>query len=543
MHTLVSREADGWWAAFNCRLNVQNGRMDAIKLLAPPTWKGPIEIKSATQAALEIEPLDERQTAITVRFAKPIESGQSLDLELKGRLATEAGGPLAVPNIVPETAIRGRRFVSVPRLLDTQPMSWSETGVKPARLPDDLPPLDDGNTKWETYEVVADMFQVAQRPAAFASRMASVRLVDTFVNVGPLGNQSVLTRMVVVSQVLSECTLELPPDQELLQVLADGRPADIRAADNRSAEKTQWRLTLGPSQLPQFIEILSRSTGQTTASGSRLELSRPRLLLDGAPLPVEMSLWSFSDSWNRGAVTITGADRINPAEQAAARLDRLVSISEAATSAAIEAPFPDGYNWYRPWAARLVEMRREVGQGTGSSDGRQALQVGSSTEEQIEQASDRLDAWIETCDSALIWLDIDPSPPAFGESAPAATPPMDLAGDQWIHGVAEGGEPVLYVELDSVPTPLQTRAATIILVVAAAAGTLSLLRRPAAWDVVCQWPHAVSFVLGIAYWAFLWPSWLGIVIAMASVLLALRSGWKGRSLQSDGSTVLRVQPR
>jgi hypothetical protein len=120
---------------------------------------------------------------------------------------------------------------------------------------------------------------------------------------------------------------------------------------------------------------------------------------------------------------------------------------------------------------------------------------------------------------------------------------MDLAGGGWIHGVAEGGDPTIQVEFASSPSNLQTRAATIVLVVAAAAATISLLRRPAAWDVVCQWPHAVAFLIGIAYWALLWPSWLGIVIAIASLLLGLRTSWPGRSARSDGSTVLRVQPR
>ncbi len=331
--------------------------MDSLKLLAPSTWRGPLEIKSSVPASLETQPVDERQTAFSVRFAKPIEAGESLDLELRGRLATEAGSSLAVPHIVPEAGLRGPRFLSVPALLDSQPMFWSETGVRQAELPRDLPPLKDGNTKWATYEVVSDTFQVVQRPAAFGRRMASVRLADTFVNVGPLGDHSVLTRMVVVSQGLPECTLELPKNQELLQVLADGHPADIRPSGG-----TQWRLALGPSQLPQFIEILSRSTAQQTASASRLELSRPRLVLDGVPLPVEMSLWSFNHSANRGAATISGADRVTGAQQAASRLDRLVSISEAATSAAIEAPFPDGYNWYQPWAARLVDVRQEVSQ-------------------------------------------------------------------------------------------------------------------------------------------------------------------------------------
>ena len=117
------------------------------------------------------------------------------------------------------------------------------------------------------------------------------------------------------------------------------------------------------------------------------------------------------------------------------------------------------------------------------------------------------------------------------------------AGGDWIHGVAEGGDPVLYVELQSLPTTLQTRAAAVILVVAAAVAAISLLRRPAAWDVVCRWPHAVGFLLGIAYWAVLWPSWLGILIAIASLLLGIRTSWPGRSMRSDGSTVVRAVPR
>jgi hypothetical protein len=534
-HTLVSRDAEGWWATFNCHLKVQNGRMDSLKLLAPSTWRGPIEIKSTVPASLEAQPRDERQTATSVRFAKPIEAGENLDLELKGRLATEAGSTLAVPPIVPEAGLRGPRFLSVPASLDSQPMFWSETGVRQAELPRDLPPLKDGNTKWATYEVVSDTFQVVQRPAAFGRRMASVRLADTFVNVGPIGDHSVLTRMVVVSQGLPECTLELPKNQELLQVLTDGHPADVRPSGS-----TRWRLALGPSHLPQFIEILSRSTAQQ-ASALRLELSRPRLVSDGMPLPVEMSFWSFNHLANRDAATISGADRVTGAQQAASRLDRLVSISEAATSAAIEAPFPDGYNWYQPWAARLVDVRQEVSREDLVLDGSLALQVGATTEELIAQASERLDAWLETCDSALTWA--DPAPPIFDEGPPAATPPMELTSGQWIHGVAEGGDPVIYVELASSARPLQTRGVTLVLVVAAAAASVSLMRRPAAWDVVCRWPHAASFLLGIAYWAVLWPSWLGIVIAIASLFLGIRTSWPGRTLRSDGSTVLRFQPR
>jgi hypothetical protein len=564
-HTVLSREADGWWATFGCRLKVEQGRMGAFRLAAPSTWRGPIAIKSNVEASLATEPLDERRTMLAVRFVKPLEPGQDLDLELRGRLATESASPPAVPEIAPTSVVRGARFVSVPTVLDSQPVAWSETGVKraewpraelPADLSADLPadlPRPKGGSNWATYEVVASSFQVALRPVVVEQPVATVRLVDTFVSSGPSGNRVVYTCMVVVSQNLPECILELPQDQELLRVSADGRPAAVRPAAVRPAavppaaarpgRESQWRLTLGPAQLPQFIEILSRSVSEDGATARRVELARPRLLIGDAPIPVEMSLWSFCDVGYLGDAIVSGADRVGRAQQAASRLDRMVSISEAATPAALEASFPDGYNWYYPWAARLIELRNDLHANRPSGRAAASSQVRSAADEQLAQASDRLDAWLESCDTTLAWSDVDPSPPATSARALVSEPPIELAGNHWIHLVADGGNPMLPVERPSMSPPGQAKVAALALVAFAAAATLSLLRRPAARDALCRWPHAFAFLLGIAYWAALWPSWLGIVIAIASVIFALRSGWPGRSMRREGSTVLRLPPR
>ncbi|HJQ82372.1 MAG TPA: hypothetical protein VJ828_20595, partial [Lacipirellulaceae bacterium] len=406
-HTVLSREADGWWATFGCHLKVEQGRMGSLKLLAPSTWKVPIAIESNVGAALETHALDDRQTIVSVRFAEPLEPGQELDFELRGRVATDSASTPAVPEISLAAGLRGPRFVSVPTLIDSQPIAWNETGVRQTELPRDLL-VPKGGSNWVTYEVMTSPFQIALRPVVVEQPHATVRLVDTFVKAGPLGSRLVYTRMVVVSQNLPECTLELPRDQELLRVTADGRPAGVRPQG-----ESQWRLTLGPAQLPQFIEILSRAVSDGAASAGRIELSRPRLLIEGAPIPVEMSLWSFSDFGNTGDAMMSGADRVDRAQQAASRLDRLVSISEAATPTALEASFPDGYNWYYPWATRLVELRREMSQTIAQSeDATASAQVTSATENEIAQASDRLDAWLETCDATLVWSDLDPSPPA-----------------------------------------------------------------------------------------------------------------------------------
>jgi hypothetical protein len=65
------------------------------------------------------------------------------------------------------------------------------------------------------------------------------------------------------------------------------------------------------------------------------------------------------------------------------------------------------------------------------------------------------------------------------------------------------------------------------------------MRSPATIDFFCRWPHVLGILAGVVYWAWLWPSWLGLVIGAASVWLVLRFDWPGRSLRTEASTVLR----
>jgi hypothetical protein len=59
-------------------------------------------------------------------------------------------------------------------------------------------------------------------------------------------------------------------------------------------------------------------------------------------------------------------------------------------------------------------------------------------------------------------------------------------------------------------------------------------------EFLYRWPHAVAALVGIAYWAFLQPSWLGLLIVAASLMLSFRTGWPGRAIRQDASTVLRA---
>jgi hypothetical protein len=216
-----------------------------------------------------------------------------------------------------------------------------------------------------------------------------------------------------------------------------------------------------------------------------------------------------------------------------------VSVVEAGAQAAIEAPAPDGYYWFLPWANRLVSLRDAAVAQTErpATQGRFRFQVSAPAKEQLIEASERLELWIEQCDEYLGPETEDP----LANGLSARSGPLVPRMNQWLYCVADGGDSELSIDLAPVAAnPNLVRLVGAAAIVCLAAASVWIVRRPAATDVFYQWPHAMSFLVGMAYWAWLWPSWVGIVISIASLLLAWRSGWPGRSLPLERSTVIRV---
>jgi hypothetical protein len=69
-----------------------------------------------------------------------------------------------------------------------------------------------------------------------------------------------------------------------------------------------------------------------------------------------------------------------------------------------------------------------------------------------------------------------------------------------------------------------------------------LARLSAAHDLLWRWPHAVGLLLGLAAWGCLRPSWLGLLIVAAVLLLVVRPAWPGPTFRADDSTVLQRGP-
>ena len=285
--TTLAREADTWRANFRCRLVAENGDVDMLRLRVPSTWTGPFEIESNVPVVTDIAPLDDLSHNLSIRFASTIVEGNPIEFQIRGPVAL-AGSPATVPDISVTSFPSGHRYILVPQSLDSQPIAWNEVGVKQASIPQKLLPTTVDIAKQRQLEVIRNPFHVAVRTEATRQAAPRIRLADTSISAGNRGGELIVTRLVIASGGLSECTLQLPADQELVSVTLDGRPA---LANPASA--TTWHVALGAPQLPQSIAIVSRSTGNNL-NRQQTELRRPILLSGDKPIPVEVSLWSLA---------------------------------------------------------------------------------------------------------------------------------------------------------------------------------------------------------------------------------------------------------
>jgi hypothetical protein len=547
---MLGREVDTWWATFACQLTVEQGELSVLRLQAPSNWVGPFEIQSGIPATVDVTTSGEKQSRVLIRFSEPVRVGESLSLRLRGRALAEDAAPVAVPNIVSETPIRGPRYALVPSQLDGRAAAWVESGVRPTLLPAEFNGLGVGPELRKCYEITGSPFQVALLPAQFERPETTIRLADTRAVIGPLGGQLSVTQLIVVSSELTQITLEVPEHQELVAVTKDEKPVLSRRLDDR-----RWRLSLGPPHLPQLIETVCRAPrNDLVIDRGKYQLRRPRLLNGEQPIPVEVGLWSIGlpgrdhpqrnpEAPRHEIWSVEQAAVVTPMEQVTLRLDRVLSIANAAVPAATDLPAAEGRDWYLAWAARLAALRQHaLSTSVAQADRSTVPQVNSSSEEQLVEASKQLDSWIEQCDemfetSARALLEMSPA-----GQVDAAPWEFSLRPDnESIYCVADGDAAQLVVHLENrAPTPSESKVRGLLAILGAATALILLMRRPAAYDLLYRWPLAFAFLLGTAWWAWLEPSWLGLWIAAASLGLALRAGWPSRSMPIEGSTVIRA---
>jgi hypothetical protein len=532
--TLISLTNDGenWVAGFHGDLVVKRGILDTLRLRSPQTWQGPFTIETSAAAAVEA-PVD-GDPYILVHFSESLPTGSRLQLSLQAPLEPVAG-PVAVPQIGSSPRIRGKRFVSVPSSVTGTELSWDAVGLKEAPLPHSLATRIAAQGARQSFEVVDRRYELSVAPTTNKHHAARVAVADTKATYDESGRQLIMTRFVVEPAGIDACELVLPENQELVELRLDGRPAILRQMG-----ESKWHVTSGPPHLPFVIDVTARLAGSGNSEAERAA-QRPTLEVAGITIPVDLGLWSFAAPARSARLSIAATAGVTAAEQAALRFERLLSIAESGTTAALGLTPPDGDIWLRSWAERLIEARDEATRlSEAAADRHAASQISLPEDNRLAQASIKLDEWLEQVGDAFPTGESNALSAARTELPAVAGASSDARPPTLGHLVTAGELDQLVLDARSAAaTAWQSRLAGLAIIAGLCGIGLALMRRPEARDFVYRWPHAIAFVSGLAYWAWLRPSWLGLVIAACSALLAWRSGWPGRAIRMEGSTVLR----
>ncbi len=405
-------------------------------------------------------------------------------------MAPSPGDRLSVPDIVPLNVANVERFVVLPRVLESQQVTWDTLRLSPSRLPAELLPRDWQPDEMAVYRVSGEHFQASLKAVERERAAASVKLADIQVAWLPSGRYQAYAMFDVEPGGATNCLLELPPMCELIHLAIEQLPASIVPV-----ETNKFRIALGPQQLPQRIELLY--TGPPLGAGAAKRLQPPRLV----GLNVAETLWTVYSQPRLGTATSQAPfERLSAAERQLIRLQAVADLVQLPAEVIGEHLPEEIARWYDVWRKRywtgraslrrdLIEARRDAAQ----------------SEESI--AARQLDRQVTTMDQQLGATRAGLPPLLSGDlamrMAAAVSPGLrpqhftvtEGGGDLHLHYSSDSAEGVL--------TRWFGAAALLLLGIAA----WWLRRHP-----LPQWsPTVLLSGLALTWWLLLAPSFLGLL--------------------------------
>lgn len=533
--TNVRRMEKGWEANWEARLDVQQGFIDTLRLRIPSNWAGPFEI-SPSATVEEVRPLaDRRSSELIVRLARPAQVGDNIQLGIRSPLVASEGQGIAAPMI--RLAAEGRReeFLSLPTLVDGEPLVWTRSGIEPAELPPEFTDAAAATARKgaASYLVTGEAINVTLRPRTTRTNRASIRLAETTSLFDASDPQLNVTRFVVLPEGLGRCEMRIPPDQRLIRASLDGRPAIVRIlAPNRLA------LEFRHPYLPQTLDVVTQQNETSRHAAEQIVLKLPEFIEPDRTIPIDLVLWTVQGT---AEFTLQPVDckRITEMELATLRLDWLASIAQQSSGALLEAPAMDGFSWLVRWARNLqaaAEWAENVGAHAKATSGATRVRQPDSSAANDSHTQSLL--WIEqmaelfdlTSDSLLenqpeAAAGVGPGIRVLGANGDAAS----FVSDGYGNGLSIRLKPATWL----VPHSRNFALAAVGLAVLV---SIFVARSPQTMARMEQWPEIWALVLGIAAWFWLRPGLVGFVIATAAgVLLARRLHREKKSPRHDSS--------
>jgi hypothetical protein len=542
MMTLRPRTETAWDTQLDARLTVDQGVLDAVRFDIPDAWTDRISISPPSPFHWQSKGSGVRR--LVFRPSSPIAGDYRI--RLSGQITANADKLAPLPELVGATT--QNRWLVLPTEWKSQRVIWERRGLRETNFPSGFDPPADGNVKFVPFEVLGAASQAIWKSYTPAQSEPTVALADVWIDrrdsqsyIGSVGFD-------LLPAGRSYCVLEVPRGARVLQA----RLGDIPVLP-APLDETAQRIDFGATYLPQTITVHFAVTGDSDSSSRRVAAPWIR------EWPVQRTLWTTNHAAPPRAEWLTPTDadgRATALDQWHARTEtfsRLMQIAAQQSQA-------DALLWEPAWRRRLVLAKahenahaRPTGARWVGTHEYVAIDLGEDSQSDFEnrfgslaiqhQATllgaldgravcevpraqrDALGEAVHTAWPKAQWQPLPAPPSVLPDTISAA----GIGGRHsthwmWDHGVSS-------IELDPsrlVDSHFWGRWMALGVMCAGVASVLFARRRGWTLGNLMISPNLLLALVGLFWWLYLWPSWLGLILLFAAVWSALRFPWQSK---------------
>jgi hypothetical protein len=493
-----------WIAKTDFQLAISEGVVDQFWIEIPDSWKEPFTIDPPATVKV-VQGSGERRLLVQPRFAV----AGPYHFSVAGALEFKPGAAPSAPDIYLRKTKEYARWLVLPRQLNDQPVGWETHGLRPARLPAAMATPGEEKNNF-VYECINERFSATLRSQTVLPGSAKVRLADIRLAWQADGLWRGVAMFDLEPGANNFCSLLMPEESELVFVDIDGLVVSPLQLGPGS-----WQLPLVSERLPQRISVVFKGGFNDPMHGGLKKFSAPSL----GDLPVGDTLWTISSppslrpEIGKDKKTATLCDQ---------QWIRLRNTAATITSAAELLQLDDAeetLRWYQLQARYLTEAR-------SSLQNQLDLEPDSQSTKALKQKIEAIDKRQNECAQRIGLSNVL-------VQAKAGFTTTGEPGDYWHHRLEEPGNIARYAFEGSAASisigyhrSTQMGLGRRIFAVLCLGGAVFLfgwgVRRGTWTALINERPHALGIAVGLAWWCWLWPSFLGLLL----VLICLVSWWR-----------------
>ncbi|MCA9229326.1 MAG: hypothetical protein KDA57_01635 [Planctomycetales bacterium] len=515
--TTISKGTSGWNATLHSAIHVQEGVLSQVTVAVPDKFRQPYRMEPADLGVLG----EVRETAsgrqVTFLLSKPVPAQKSIELHITGDLDLPPNQQLEVPPLELIGSTQGEQYLLLPIEVEKQPVQWNLRGLRLKPLPERLSRIVGDRNDRQSLLVDVDGFFAQERSYQGPLRNAGLKYALISGTLDRSGRLSAVAEMVLQPGRATHCTLRLPPNAKLKQLVAGDSRVRREKLDARS-----WRIALGPPFLPRKVKVIYEDKVPT--SGKSCQLLPPAVFIGDLPLPAPRTLWHIRPTSDLHLGEVVLGHALRPEQFARSAHQFPLETLDDSRLLAMELSPSEGKAWFRPWQqdTQLAwNQWRAIDPDATSLD---------------EKAPTLLDSELPPEQQENTWSilsnKLGDDPQSADKSQSAVYPPSlpasatVLSSSRDAHFISDqAGELVLAIGTAGETAPWNWLLAAIIATVG-----IFLTRRP---QTITAWQgsgrnssHLVFLGAGLFWWLFLSPSAIGflvVVVMLTSIAIRRRA--------------------